>query len=104
MRAKRSKDTPLMDKFSKRKEDLAAENKPQLVVASANNGDSTQGADEEEEDLKVKKHLIGQKKASMSIYSNNSDYRASCKQKSYLNLVNTVCLVSLCVIRNKCHV
>uniref|UniRef100_A0A8C7WMB4 DEAD (Asp-Glu-Ala-Asp) box polypeptide 54 n=1 Tax=Oryzias sinensis TaxID=183150 RepID=A0A8C7WMB4_9TELE len=62
MRAKRSKDTPLMDKFSKRKEDLAAENKPQLVVASANNGDSTQGADEEEEDLKVKKHLIGLKK------------------------------------------
>uniref|UniRef100_A0A8C7WMA6 RNA helicase n=1 Tax=Oryzias sinensis TaxID=183150 RepID=A0A8C7WMA6_9TELE len=63
MRAKRSKDTPLMDKFSKRKEDLAAENKPQLVVASANNGDSTQGADEEEEDLKrVFSEVLGGKR------------------------------------------
>uniref|UniRef100_A0A3P9LBD5 RNA helicase n=1 Tax=Oryzias latipes TaxID=8090 RepID=A0A3P9LBD5_ORYLA len=63
MRAKRSKDTPLMDKFSKRKEDRAAENKPQLVVASANNGDSTQEADEEEEDLKgVFSEVLGGKR------------------------------------------
>uniref|UniRef100_A0A8C8DAN7 RNA helicase n=1 Tax=Oryzias sinensis TaxID=183150 RepID=A0A8C8DAN7_9TELE len=56
MRAKRSKDTPLMDKFSKRKEDLAAENKPQLVrVFSEVLGGKRKGPQKHEEHLQNKR-------------------------------------------------
>uniref|UniRef100_A0A8C7WM86 RNA helicase n=1 Tax=Oryzias sinensis TaxID=183150 RepID=A0A8C7WM86_9TELE len=57
MRAKRSKDTPLMDKFSKRKEDLAAENKPQLVVRVFSEvlGGKRKGPQKHEEHLQNKR-------------------------------------------------
>ncbi|KAF7665137.1 hypothetical protein LDENG_00153050 [Lucifuga dentata] len=51
MRAKRSKDTRLVDKFSKQKEDLAAESRMQQPIsATAANEANAHAADEEEEE------------------------------------------------------
>lgn len=55
MRAKRSKDTRLMDKFCKHREDLAAESRlHQPVSSSAAEEDSTLGTGREEDELKVR--------------------------------------------------
>lgn len=61
MRAKRTKDTRLVDKFTKKKEVLVAESKlyqPALPTTSAAY-DHTQGTDEEEEeDLSVRNYFF----------------------------------------------
>ncbi|KAF6733163.1 ATP-dependent RNA helicase DDX54 [Oryzias melastigma] len=62
MRAKRSKDAGLVDKFSKQKEDLAAENRPLQFVPSVDD-DSMHGTIKEEEDLKgVFSEVLGGKR------------------------------------------
>lgn len=55
MRAKRSKDMPLVDKFSKKRKELCAESKLQRSVSSTSAADyeMMHSGGEEENDLKV---------------------------------------------------
>lgn len=53
MRAKRSRDAQLVDKFNKQRDDKAAESLASRTVRPAADRDDTHGSDREEADLKV---------------------------------------------------
>lgn len=54
MRAKRSKDTRLVDKFSKKRDDLAAESQLQRPINPSADDDFIYSAGKEEDDIKAR--------------------------------------------------
>ncbi|XP_013884115.1 ATP-dependent RNA helicase DDX54 [Austrofundulus limnaeus] len=91
MRTKRSKDMPLVDKFSKKREELCAESKQQRSVRSASAADYEMrysGGEEEEEDLKgVFSKVVGVKRKNPTDYgeerSKNKRSRQTGKDEEY---------------------